>query len=136
MTFTFRQWLDQQHTPARLDGPTVGTIHGPSFLRRLSKLVTEPWDSPSTLLAHLGPDEEWPTELTADTREHYNAAFRESVGPRIGPEHSPAFERTLWSRRIGNDQYLFSARPDCLEVFRIPEDTPPQRIHTFQKETI
>ncbi|MFI2612071.1 hypothetical protein [Kitasatospora sp. NPDC018619] len=135
MTFTFRQWLDQQDVPSRLDGPTVGTIHGPSFLRRLAAQVDEPWDSPFTLLAHLGPDEEWPAELTDDAREHYNRAFRESIGPRIGPEHSPLFERTLWARRIGHTQYLFSVWPDCLEVWRIPENTPPRRTHTFPKES-
>ncbi|MFD0404991.1 hypothetical protein [Kitasatospora sp. NPDC127116] len=129
MSFTFRRWLSWQNRPSRPDG----TVHGPSFLRRLSELVTEPWDSPATLLGHLGPDEEWPAELTADARKLYNRAFRQAVGPRNGPHTGRG--SAIWTRVIGGHHYLFWAWHDRLDVHLVPEDGSPQLIHTYPKET-
>ncbi|PBC71532.1 hypothetical protein BX265_6142 [Streptomyces sp. TLI_235] len=133
MSLTFRQWLDQQHIPPQWHG-TVGTLHGPSTLRRLSEPVTEPWDSPATLLAALGPSEDnFHTDLVDDAREHYNRAFRAAIGPRNGPTNGRGI--TVWTRVIGGHDYLFWARPGRLDTYRLTGGgETPTRIHTHRKE--
>jgi hypothetical protein len=57
-----------------------------------------------------------------------------TIGPRYGPSQPPNPHLTIWARRIGSRHLHFWIWPDRIEVWEIPETTPPKHLHTYRKE--